>query len=432
MRFNDLLSIIWRNMWKRKTRTIFTMMGVIIGCLAIFIISSITNGFERYLTYEMESLMDTSIITIYPNWEMEGEESSKEEISKNKLTDKNVDELNNLGYFSEIIPKRYGHIYMRYGKVEAYSRMLANDKVSLTPENELLAGKAPRPRSKEVLIGYDVAKELLGYTWDQKVENESEFKELIGKRLKLGGQDYGVDENGNSIKSKQITCTISGVLAVGNGSRNYEMQGSSKLVEEIIRSEPFSDEQYLKDMLSTYEQIDVRVEDKEMLESYEGILREMGYQTSSFKEFEKQTRSMLLGVSIILGSLAGISLLVAALGITNTMDMAIYERNREIGVIKVIGGSVKDVIKIFVGEACAISMTGGFISIILGLLSSLGINSIAKSVTGNMMGQPIEKIAIPSIGLICGILLFCLVIGFIAGILPARKAAKTDVITAIR
>lgn len=197
MRFNDLLSIIWRNMWKRKTRTIFTMMGVIIGCLAIFIISSITNGFERYLTYEMESLMDTSIITIYPNWEMEGKESSKEEISKNKLTDKNVDELNNLGYFSEIIPKRYGHIYMRYGKVEAYSRMLANDKVSLTPENELLAGKAPRPRSKEVLIGYDVAKELLGYTWDQKVENESEFKELIGKRLKLGGQDYGMDENGN-------------------------------------------------------------------------------------------------------------------------------------------------------------------------------------------------------------------------------------------
>ena len=49
-------------MWKRKTRTIFTMMGVIIGCLAIFIIISITNGFERYLTYEMESLMDTSVI----------------------------------------------------------------------------------------------------------------------------------------------------------------------------------------------------------------------------------------------------------------------------------------------------------------------------------------------------------------------------------
>ncbi|MDU2827052.1 MAG: ABC transporter permease, partial [Clostridium perfringens] len=72
------------------------------------------------------------------------------------------------------------------------------------------------------------------------------------------------------------------------------------------------------------------------------------------------------------------------------------------------------------------------ISIILGVLATLGINSVAKSITENMMGQPIEKISVPSFSLILGILVFCLVIGFIAGIFPARKAAKTDVITAIR
>lgn len=431
MRFTDLLSIIWRNMWKRKTRTIFTMMGVIIGCLAIFIISSITNGFERYLTYEMESLMDTSVINIYPNWG--GETDGKDEgSSKSKLTDKNVEELNNLGYFSEVMPKRYAHTQIKYGKVQTYSRVLANDKANLIPESSILVGKTPRPRSKELLLGYDVAKELLGYTWEEKVKDDSEFQQLIGKRVKLGGEDFGVDENGNPIKSKQVTCNIVGVLTSGNGQSNYEIQGSRKLVDDMIKSAPFVDEQYLKEQLTTYERIDVRVDDKEMLESYEGILRDMGYQTNSFKEFEKQTRSMLLGVSIILGSLAGISLLVAALGITNTMDMAIYERNREIGVIKVIGGSIKDVIKIFVGEACAISITGGFISIILGGLATWGINSAARSITQNMMGQAIEKIAVPSVSLILGILAFCLIIGFVAGILPARKAAKTDVITAIR
>lgn len=431
MRFTDLLSIIWRNMWKRKTRTIFTMMGVIIGCLAIFIISSITNGFERYLTYEMESLMDTSVINIYPNWG--GETDGKDEgSSKSKLTDKNVEELNNLGYFSEVMPKRYAHTQIKYGKVQTYSRVLANDKANLIPESSILVGKTPRSRSKELLLGYDVAKELLGYTWEEKVKDDSEFQQLIGKRVKLGGEDFGVDENGNPIKSKQVTCNIVGVLTSGNGQSNYEIQGSRKLVDDMIKSAPFVDEQYLKEQLTTYERIDVRVDDKEMLESYEGILRDMGYQTNSFKEFEKQTRSMLLGVSIILGSLAGISLLVAALGITNTMDMAIYERNREIGVIKVIGGSIKDVIKIFVGEACAISITGGFISIILGGLSTWGINSAARSITQNMMGQAIEKIAVPSVSLILGILAFCLIIGFVAGILPARKAAKTDVITAIR
>ncbi|HAT4071625.1 ABC transporter permease [Clostridium perfringens] len=431
MKFNDLLSIIWRNMWKRKTRTIFTMMGVIIGCLAIFIIISITNGFERYLTYEMESLMDTSVISIYPNWKSETEDN-KDSTTKTKLTDKNVEELNKLGYFSEVIPKRYAHTQIKYGKNQTYARILANDKANLISESSFLAGKAPKNRSKELLLGYDVAKELLGYSWEEKVKDDSEFQKLIGKRVKLGGEDFGSDDKGNPLKSKQITCNIVGVLSSGNGQKNYEIQGSRKLVEDIIKGAPLVDEEFLKEQLTTYEGIDVRVDDKEMLESYEGTLRNMGYQTSSFKEFEKQTRSMLLGVNIILGSLAGISLLVAALGITNTMDMAIYERNREIGVIKVIGGSVRDVIKIFVGEACAISITGGFISIILGVLATLGINSVAKSITENMMGQPIEKIAVPSFSLILGILIFCLVIGFIAGILPARKAAKTDVITAIR
>ncbi len=418
-------------MWKRKTRTIFTMMGVIIGCLAIFIIISITNGFERYLTYEMESLMDTSVISIYPNWKSETEDN-KDITTKTKLTDKNVEELNKLGYFSEVIPKRYAHTQIKYGKNQTYARILANDKSNLISESSLLAGKAPKNRSKELLLGYDVAKELLGYSWEEKVKDDSEFQKLIGKRVKLGGEDFGSDDKGNSLKSKQITCNIVGVLSSGNGQKNYEIQGSRKLVEDIIKGAPLVDEEFLKEQLTTYEGIDVRVDDKEMLESYEGTLRNMGYQTSSFKEFEKQTRSMLLGVNIILGSLAGISLLVAALGITNTMDMAIYERNREIGVIKVIGGSVRDVIKIFVGEACAISITGGFISIILGVLATLGINSVAKSITENMMGQPIEKISVPSFSLILGILVFCLVIGFIAGILPARKAAKTDVITAIR
>lgn len=431
MKFNDLLSIIWGNMWKRKTRTIFTMMGVIIGCLAIFIIISITNGFERYLTYEMEGLMDTSVISIYPNWKSETEDN-KDSTTKTKLTDKNVEELNKLGYFSEVIPKRYAHTQIKYGKNQTYARILANDKANLISESSFLAGKAPKNRSKELLLGYDVAKELLGYSWEEKVKDDSEFQKLIGKRVKLGGEDFGSDDKGNPLKSKQITCNIVGVLSSGNGQKNYEIQGSRKLVEDIIKGAPLVDEEFLKEQLTTYEGIDVRVDDKEMLESYEGTLRNMGYQTSSFKEFEKQTRSMLLGVNIILGSLAGISLLVAALGITNTMDMAIYERNREIGVIKVIGGSVRDVIKIFVGEACAISITGGFISIILGVLATLGINSVAKSITENMMGQPIEKIAVPSFSLILGILIFCLVIGFIAGILPARKAAKTDVITAIR
>ena len=210
------------------------------------------------------------------------------------------------------------------------------------------------------------------------------------------------------------------------------LSGSSKLVNDMIKSQTGMPKEEIDKQLKTYEQFSVRVDDKSKLGEYEETIKALGYQTSSFKEFEDNSRNMLMGVSLVLGTLAGISLLVAALGITNTMDMAIYERNKEIGVIKVIGGSLSDVRKIFVGEACAIAFTGGIISIILGLLVDLGINSVAKSLTETMLGQGIEKIAIPTPTLVLGILVFCLLIGFVSGILPANKAAKTDVITAIR
>lgn len=437
MRFKDLIEIIWNNMWKRRTRTIFTMLGVIIGCLALFIISSITNGFEKYLTTEMDSLMDTSVINIYPNWEGdkglkvgEGTGEKNETISKNVLDEKVLKELKSLQYLIEVIPKRYANTQIFVDKVQSYGRFLAVDTFA-NKKGEVLAGRYPRDKSREVIVGYDLAKELLGYSWDTEIVDSSAMEQLVGKKMKVGGEELGQDEKGNNIKTKQYSCKIVGVLAK-SGFDTYVIETSSKFVDDIIKSNPYNEGEYLEQMLNNYESIDVRVDDKSKIGEYEGYLRELGYNTSSYKDYENQTKSMLRTISLVLGTLAGISLLVAALGITNTMDMAIYERNREIGVMKVIGGSLSDVRKIFVGEACAISVIGGIISIILGMIIDIIINKFASTFTQQMMVSSDIKIAVPSITLIVGIIIFCLFIGFISGILPANKAAKVDVITAIR
>lgn len=424
-------------MWKRRTRTIFTMLGVIIGCLALFIISSITNGFEKYLTTEMDNLVDTSVINIHPNWEgnmdlKAGEVNDKknETISKNVLDEKVLKELKSLQYLIEIVPKRYANTQIFVDKVQSYGRFLAVDTFA-DKKGEVLAGRYPRDKSREVIVGYDLAKELLGYSWETEIVDNSVMEQLVGKKMKVGGEELGQDEKGNTIKTKQYSCKIVGVLAK-SGFDTYVIETSSKFVDDIIKSNPYNEGEYLEQMLKNYESIDVRVDDKSKIGEYESYLRELGYNTSSYKDYENQTKSMLRTISLVLGTLAGISLLVAALGITNTMDMAIYERNREIGVMKVIGGSLSDVRKIFVGEACAISVVGGIISIVLGLIIDIIINKFASSFTQQMMGVSDIKIAVPSITLIIGIMAFCLFIGFISGILPANKAAKVDVITAIR
>lgn len=426
MRFKDLIGIIWRNMWKRKARTIFTMSGVIIGCLAVFIIVSITNGFEKYLNESMSGLIDTSVITVEPFW---GETSEDKNI-KTTLDDKCVKELEKLDFIEIVTPKRITWSQFTLGDNLTWPSIVSKDDYS-DIEEYLIAGRLPRKDSKEIILAEEGAKELLGYSWEDNIEDLSEFNELIGKQVKIGESSLFINEDGEELNSKVISGKIVGVI---KDAPNYMYQSlvSSKLYNSIVEGQAYYSKEEVNKALKEYSQISVKVYDKSNLEEYETTLKEMGYQTYSYKDMENSMKQMLTGVSLILGSLAGVSLLVAALGITNTMDMAIYERNKEIGVIKVIGGDLNDVRKIFVGEACAISCIGGAISVILGILIDGGINLIAENITQALIQQPIKTIAIPSVSLILEILIFCLIIGFISGILPANKAAKTNVIAAIR
>ena len=124
-------------------------------------------------------------------------------------------------------------------------------------------------------------------------------------------------------------------------------------------------------------------------------------------------------------ALCAISLIVAAIGITNTMVMAIYERTREIGVMKVIGASLSDIKKLFLTEAAFIGFVGGFVGIIVSLGSSKIVNIIAINTNSNMLS---------SIPLwLCGAsLIFATFIGIAAGYLPAKRAMKLSALSAIK
>ncbi|MGL6248033.1 MAG: ABC transporter permease, partial [Culicoidibacterales bacterium] len=417
MRFRDLVEIIWRNMWKRRTRTLFTMSGVVIGCLSIFLIISITNGFEQYLTTSMQQMMDTSIIQVYPNYQ-----SSEGETDRTKLTNEDIVEIEELGYFQQVEPKQYANTLLMWGKNEAYVGILAKSDYTSITSDKIFAGRVPTPDTREIVVGYEIAKQLLGYQWGEKLEDENELNQLIGQKVKVGNDMTSEDDKGNKLSLKKFTTTIVGVLSPRATEYTYDVLSSTKFVQTILKSEINYYQSLTPDIpvdtssLKSYNSIEAKVADINQLSDAEMAIKNLGYQTSSAKEFENQTQLMLLGVNLVLGSLAGVSLVVSALGITNTMDMAIYERNKEIGIIKVIGGSVNDVIKIFVGEACAISLTGGILAITIGGILVGILNIVGSSVTADLLGQGIDQIAIPTFGLVIGILIFCFVIGFLAGI----------------
>ena len=144
------------------------------------------------------------------------------------------------------------------------------------------------------------------------------------------------------------------------------------------------------------------------------------------KEIESQTRTIML----ILGGIGSIAFIVSAIGIINTMLMSIYERQKEIGVMKVIGASVSDIQTMFLIESGFIGFFGGVLGLLISLLAGKLINNVFTGLNEGMVG--VNKIIIIPTWLALVGVGFSALVGVLAGYLPARRATKLSAIDALR
>jgi putative ABC transport system permease protein len=145
------------------------------------------------------------------------------------------------------------------------------------------------------------------------------------------------------------------------------------------------------------------------------------------EELLNSFQSILVIITAFLISVAGISLVVGAIGIANTMYTSVLERTKEIGVMKAIGARNSDILLIFVIEAGLIGMVGGILGVALGI----GVSKAMEYVAINQLGTNLLRAAIPPY-LVIGCIFFAFIIGAVSGILPARHASKIKVVDAIR
>ncbi|MCI0665790.1 MAG: ABC transporter permease [Acidobacteria bacterium] len=159
-------------------------------------------------------------------------------------------------------------------------------------------------------------------------------------------------------------------------------------------------------------------------------LQKMGFRTFSVTTQMEEINRIFLIVNASLGLIGGIALLVASFGISNTMIMSIRERTREIGIMKAIGGSDGEIMRIFFVEASLIGVSGG----VLGVVAGWGIDRVANVAANKWIIKNsiyIDFFSLPWY-LIAGAILFALVVSLIAAIYPAFRAAKVDPIRALR
>ena len=156
-------------------------------------------------------------------------------------------------------------------------------------------------------------------------------------------------------------------------------------------------------------------------------IADMGYDVYSNAEWLESEQKTMGYVQAILGGIGAVSLLVAAIGIANTMMMSIYERTKEIGVMKVLGCDMRNIQTMFLMEAGFIGLIGGTIGLLISFILSFVINKLASAANEYMKG-----ISYIPLGLVVLALGFAVLVGMLAGYFPSRRAMKLSPLAAIR
>lgn len=207
-----------------------------------------------------------------------------------------------------------------------------------------------------------------------------------------------------------------------------------------------------------YDQVYVKVDDVNHVGAVEQMIKDIGYQTSSMTQYREDMQKQVASGQMMLGGLAAVSLLVAALNIANTMTMAIYERTKEIGVMKVLGCKLSKIRQMFLIESGTIGFIGGVIGCLFSVLISFVLNNFTvwmQVITGWLMSIGVQVNfdassfdvgALFGMGGMGGIgnisdipawlllmaLIFATVVGLLSGIAPANRAVKISALEAIR
>lgn len=445
MSTTDMIRMALRNLWKRKLRTFLTILGVVIGTASIVVMVSIGIGMNEGFKQQVEEWGSLQVINVNApgggrQESMMGAEGSSSGASKIKkeviINTAAIEEFKKIPGVDTATPAITEYVFLSCGKFVTDAEVYG-----IYPESmEAMGYKAEDGRvlkegdSKQVVLGGSVAKSFYNpkLNWSMRYNSPPPEVDVINEKAVIS-YDSNLGTRHADKKIKPIKVEIVGVMSE-SGNDSYSIFMPLKEVEKIkvekekteqAQNEGSSARNKQKPKKGIYEKAMVKASSMEQVKEIQDTIKEMGYEAFSLTdelETMKETTKML---RVMLGAIGAISLIVAAIGITNTMVMAIYERTREIGVMKVIGASLMDIKKLFLTEAAFIGFAGGAFGVLISLGTSKIVNIIAMKQDSNMLSSIPLWLCVAS-------LLFATFIGVASGYLPAQRAMKLSALSAIK
>lgn len=462
MSWIDLLRMSSGNLKRRKLRTFLTVLGVVIGTASIVVMISLGLGLQKSMYEDIEKSGGLTEISVSRNdyWggmEGQGGSSSEEDVL---ITDDLVEKLKALDHVVYASPVLNVSGIALKGNYEGWIELQGMSHDALENMEIPLAegGSLPQQNSGnlELVYGNMVLQNFnnksggKGYWETGELPDIDLMKDTIFLILDqdayyqsnsgMPGDEVGEGTSTPKI-AKKYPVKASGVVEGGIEDWNqhsYNTYCDLDTLKTVLKKEfkgraipgqpvaengkPYS--------FFVYDSAKVKVDDLNHVDQVSTIIRDMGLQTYSNAEYLESMKKQSAMIQAVLGGIGAISLLVAAIGIANTMMMSIYERTREIGVIKVLGCDMKNIKQMFLMEAGFIGLLGGVIGNIFSFLISFVINRVAAGMGGEM-GVTAEISYIP-FWLVLISLGFATLVGMAAGYFPALRAMRLSPLAAIR
>ena len=420
-----------------------TAIGVVIGTAAVVILVSLAIGLQKSATDSLYGIGDLTQIDVMPAYGggmggggggpfiAQSSGVSGQLDQPVLLTNSALDQLRAIPGVKVVIPRDYlnAGVVIRYQHLEGGMNIIgvATDDLS---NLGLGTSQGVTALSKgSIVIGAMTPNNF----YDPHLrpgQDPPPPPDLMDQQVQFVVLKY--DQNGNETR-KTLSLRVSGIINETGGEPDYSVYLPLELTKSLNEWANGTRINYNKD---GYSQVIVKVEDAGQALEIADQITALGFQAITPQSYLQGINSFFVVLQVIFGGVGAIALLVAAIGIANTMAMSILERTREIGLMKAVGATNRDVLSIFLGEAAGIGFIGGLGGIVIGWLAAQGMNVLAIVFLANQASQ--QGGAPPSVAVYTPIwlpifaLIFSTLIGMLSGLYPALRAATMIPVNALK
>ena len=393
----ETIKFAFTNLKRQRLRSYLTLLGMVIGIAAIVALFTMSNGLSIAVEEMFEGLgLDT--LTVQP-----GQQMGMATAVSRSIENEDIDIINNIAGVEAVAGFYEGAAIAEYRDRELSAFLIGYDpaQTEFVQQMGYLSLDSGRLLESSDLYSIMISKSF--------AETALEDKELtLRQKIEINGMDF----------------RIVGLLKDSDMAASFGINNLFWVTKNTAQT-LFDIEEPLELMVKVTDESLAEPVAEEIAERLERAHGEKDVTVLTTGSLLESFNSILGVMQAVLIMLAFISVIVGAIGIMNTMLMAVLDRTREIGAMKAIGATNSKILSIFITEAALLGLAGGSAGVILGYLVALGISGVAASVNFNL---PI----VPDLSVILFGISVSVVVGIISGIFPARRAALMDPVEALR